>query len=413
MISRVKSVKSLGGACLLALLLLPTPSLAQAPQATLTLDPDGPVTVGTPVTVTATVLVPTFMPSPPVWPDLQIADAVTRQPDRATRPVTQRIGRDSWSGIARTWQIVPQRAADYDLGAPEVAITYADPGDSHPVTATLALPDVAFSATVPPGAEGIDPFLAATSLQLTARLDGLPAAPKPGDAVTLTLTAAAAGPPAILIPPLGSRLATPAGLRAYPREPVLADAPTATRTEAVTFVIEAPGTYVLPAVALDWWNTTSGRRETATTVSLQVVVPDPPGWGRAGAGSHARGLALAAALAALAALLGAVLVSRRRARPPSEARLYRALRRAIRRAPPSEIRGCLARWQAALPGRPAPLPALDAALRALERPTYGPPDPVAMGSPRPDLLAAVEAMRASAPARRRAALPDLNPVPGS
>lgn len=408
-------MKSLTAACLLALLLLPAPSLAQAPQATLTLDPAGPVTVGTPVTVTATVLVPTFMPSPPVWPDLQIADAVTRQPARATHPVTQRIGRDSWSGVARTWQIIPQRAADYDLGAPEVAITYADPGDSHPVTATLALPDIAFSASVPPGAEGIDPFLAATSLELTARLDGLPEAPKPGDAVTLTLTAAAAGPPAILIPPLAARLVTPAGLRAYPREPVLADGPTATRTEAVTYVIEAPGTYAFPALALDWWNTTGGRRETATTDPLQVIVPAPPGWGAAGPRGHARALALsAAALGALAAAVAAVLVGlrRRRARPPSEASLYRALRRAIRRAPPSEIRRRLARWQAALPDRPTP-PALGAALRALERPAYGPASGAVKGDPRRDLLAVVETMRASGPPRRRAGLPGLNPVPGS
>ena len=57
------------------------------------LDPEGPVTVGTPLAVTATVLVPTWMPEPPAWPDLQIADAITRLPERATRPVTERIGR--------------------------------------------------------------------------------------------------------------------------------------------------------------------------------------------------------------------------------------------------------------------------------------------------------------------------------
>ena len=128
------------------------------------LDPEGPVTVGTPVEVTATVLVPSYMPRPPVWPDLQIADAITRLPERATRPVTQRIGQESWSGIARTWEIVPQRAADYDLGGAEVEVTWADPESNAPVETTVELPGIAITATVPAGAEGIDPFLAATSL---------------------------------------------------------------------------------------------------------------------------------------------------------------------------------------------------------------------------------------------------------
>ena len=115
--------------------LVTAPALAQTtaqPQVTVTLDPDGPVTVGTPVEITATVLVPTWMPDPPVWPDLQIADAITRLPERSTHPVSQRVGRESWSGVARTWQIVPQRAADYDLGQTQIALTYADPDTSQP-----------------------------------------------------------------------------------------------------------------------------------------------------------------------------------------------------------------------------------------------------------------------------------------
>ena len=63
-----------------------------APTVTVDLDPGASVTVGTPVAVSITVLVPTFMPEPPAWPDLQIADAVTRLPGRATTPVTRRVG---------------------------------------------------------------------------------------------------------------------------------------------------------------------------------------------------------------------------------------------------------------------------------------------------------------------------------
>ena len=97
-------------ACILVLAVVAMPVLAQEPvqpQVAVTLDPEGPVTVGTPVGVTVTVLVPTYMPEPPDWPDLQIADAVTRLPERATHPVTERVGGESWSGIARVCRSAP------------------------------------------------------------------------------------------------------------------------------------------------------------------------------------------------------------------------------------------------------------------------------------------------------------------
>jgi hypothetical protein len=396
----------------LALFLLPCSALAQQPQLTVTFDPDGPVTVGTPVDVTATVLVPTFMPDPPAWPDLQVADAVTRMPDRATRPVTERIGRDTWSGVARTWQIIPQRAGDFDLGQPQVTITWADPETNQPTTTPLDLPSVAFSATLPAGAEGIDPFLAATAVTLTVAIDGLSASPKPGDAFTLTVTTTAAGPPAILLPPLAGRIATPPGLRAYPREPALTDGATATRTEAIAYVIEGPGTYAFPPLTLDWWNTTTGTRETATADPVRLTVAAPTGWPAPHRGGGRPSATIVAVLLGIAAALGvAVLRFRHRTpRPPSEAGLYRALRRAVRGAPTPEIRRRFCQWRSALPELPVTPAPVGAALRALERPTYGPPGEQApQTAARRALLSALAAMRTSEQRRGYAPLPPLNP----
>ena len=211
-----------------------------APTVEVTLDPEGEITVGTPVTVRLTVLVPTYMPQPPVWPDLQIADAITGLAETATHPVSRNVGGTTLAGVTRTFEIVPQRPAEFDLSGAAFTVTYADPDTNAPQEATLPVPDIALTATVPPGAEGLDTFLAAQSLTLTASIDGLPGAPKPGDAftLTLTLTTTATGTPAMLLPPLLDRLPTPQGLRAYPREPQLTDTPgergappSATRTE--------------------------------------------------------------------------------------------------------------------------------------------------------------------------------------
>ncbi len=142
---------------LLLLLALGLPATAQeTPIIAVDIDPTAPVTVGTPVAIAITVLVPTFMPQPPDWPDLQIADAITRLPERATRPVTRRIGEASWSGLTRTYEVIPQRAANYDLSDAAVSLTWAG-ADNSPQQATLPVPDIAFSATVPPGAGGSTP----------------------------------------------------------------------------------------------------------------------------------------------------------------------------------------------------------------------------------------------------------------
>jgi hypothetical protein len=391
--------------------LLAAPAFAQeGPWVSVTLDPEGPVTVGTPLRVTATLLVPTFMPRPPAWPDLQIADAITRLPDRATHPVTQRVGGESWSGIARTWEIIPQRPADYDIGAAEAVVTYADPETNAPVEARLALPDVAFSATVPAGAQGIDPFLAATSLTLTATLDGLPDTPKPGDAFTLTLTTTAEGPPAMLLPALSDRLPTPDGLRAYPRQPALVDGAAATRTEAIAYVVERPGDFALPSVGLDWWNTGAQAAETATTESVTIHVEAPPGWRASDEPVPVRKLAWIA-VAAVSGVATLVLLARRRRRPPSSAALRRALRAAARNAPPAEIRTRLAAWRASLarPLNVASSNSIERALRAVERLHYGPrTDSNTGAAARRALVAEVDAARISHEVATKV-LPGLNP----
>jgi hypothetical protein len=396
------------------------PALAQTapePQVTVTLAPDGPVIAGTPVEVTATLLVPTWMPRPPDWPDLQIADAITRLPERATRPVTQRVGDESWSGLARTWEIVPQRPADFDLGAPPVTVTYANPETSAPVETTVSLPEIAFTATVPPGAEGIDPFLAATALTVEARFDGLPESPKPGDAFTLTLVTTASGPPAILLPPLAPRLPTPPGLHAYPRQPTLADSPggppTATRSETVSYVIQEPGTYALPAVGLDWWDTASESRQRAETAPISITVPPPAGWRDAARSGPSPAALLALGAVVLVAAAVAVVLWRRRTRPPSEAGRYRRLRRAIRHGTPAEIRARLSDWQDARQDRSERVQrAIEAPLHDLDRLTYG---PARNGTPeqsvRAALLVAVADARSSSPDRRGQDLPALNPCP--
>lgn len=411
-------------------ILLASPAFAQQPpdaaSIEVAVDPEGPVIVGTPVEISLTVLVPTYMPDPPVWPDLQLADAITRLPERATHPVTRRSRGATLSGLTRTYEVVPQRAADYDFTDATVAVTYADPETNAPRQATLPVPGFSISATIPEGARDLDPFLAAASLDLKATVDGLPDHPKPGDSFSLTLTATASGPPAMLLPPLAAVPPTPAGLRAYPRQPELRDAPatgdapaTATRTETIAYVIEAPGQYVLPAISIGWWNLSSQTVETASTSPVAIDVPAPPGWRDAPSSAalhRPRNLVLAAAGLGLIAGI-ATFVRRRtshpRPRPVSERRLYRELVRSVLRDPPETVRSRVTSWLGALsPADPTPTPDIEKALLALERTVLGPePDVAALPSRRRTLRSILQAHRRACPPRtRRSGQPFLSPL---
>ena len=68
---------------------------------------------------------------------------------------------------------------------------------------------------------------------------------------------------------------TPPGLSAYPDIPELQDRSnrgeaTAIRRQAITYVVVEPGQYQLPGVELPWWNTGTGRRETAVLPALAI-----------------------------------------------------------------------------------------------------------------------------------------------
>lgn len=96
------------------------PAFAETPQ----LAPEQPA-----------VLVPTDLAQPPVWLDLQIVDATMRLPDHAMRPVMQQSGQQNWSGIARSWQVFPQRPAHFDVEERAVAVIEADPETNRAVEA--------------------------------------------------------------------------------------------------------------------------------------------------------------------------------------------------------------------------------------------------------------------------------------
>jgi len=262
---------------------------------------EGDIIVGQPLTLRMKLLVPSWMPKPPVWPTLEVPSLLVRLPERASTPVSETIDGDTWSGISRAYRLYPLEVGGYEIPGQSLIVTYADPGKPDPIQSEMALEPIRFEAVLPKGAEGLDPPIVANGLTLEQQIEGGPDLAT-GDAVTRIVTASIKGTTPILLPALLPDLTPvdgpdPAPLRAYPKEPVVAQSEqrgvlSGSRTETTTYVAQGGGSVKLAPIIVNWFNLDSGKVETAelvgATLSITAPPPPPPGlvdyarWGAMG-----------------------------------------------------------------------------------------------------------------------------------
>ncbi len=227
---------------------------------------------GQPLTLRLTVLSPTYLTSPPVWPSFEAPNLLIRLPEGATTPTSERIGGETWSGVSRRYRISPMIPGAFPLPAQEVAVTWSDPQTGKPAKTVLKTEPVTFKGVPPPGTEGLDPFIAADSLQITRQVEGSPQTMKPGDSVIVTITATVRGVSPMFLPDLPAPVPIE-GIAAYPDDPVVTETeergrPGGTRVERVTLVAEAGGGGELPPISLRWFDLETSMIETATVDGL-------------------------------------------------------------------------------------------------------------------------------------------------
>lgn len=273
-------------AAVLASLTAPVGAHAQQPTSSqqtrepivrVTIDPPR-VVVSQKTTLQIDVLAPNYMTSPPVLPEFQIRNAVTR-PQQSVNFVEQHDG-TTYAGVRFEFAIYPQEAGAYAVSDQTLTVTYAAvPPKTREVT--LPLPRIEFQSFIPDAAVQLDPFVAATSLTIAQTVQQSSDPPKVGDTLTRTVTIKAEGVPAMLLPPVAFPTVT--GLAVYPAQPIVRDQTDArtgglatTRVDAATYVLQEPGDYLLPAVAVRWWNVRTERIETAQLDTISLHVLDNP-----------------------------------------------------------------------------------------------------------------------------------------
>ena len=189
------------------------------------------------------VLAPTWFPQPPVFPNFELPNTLTRLPANSSGPISERVGRSTWSGIQRRYQIYPLIAGQFQISARQVTVTYADPASREPIELDLALPVINFSSEVPPGAESLDPYIAGERFELRREVSGDSDGLSAGDAIEMTYQATLEGLPAMFLPDLFTDPQIP-GLSVYAREPVIHDEDgRAVREEKLTLVFDGGGEF--------------------------------------------------------------------------------------------------------------------------------------------------------------------------
>ncbi|NOC82460.1 BatD family protein [Ruegeria sp. HKCCD6428] len=240
--------------------------------------PNEAVIVGQPAIVRIKVLVPTFMPQPPVFPPLEQQNVLVRLPERASGPISETVDGETWSGVQRSYRLYPLTSGPVAYDAQEVVVTFADPQSNDPVQVSVALPSIQLNAEIPEGAQGLDPLIIASGFSLDQKLDG-PTDMQAGDSITREISAQISGTTALTIPALTPQDQSQL-LRAYPKEPRFSETEdrgilSGQRVEETVYIAQDGGETQLSAVSIDWFNLDTGQIETASLPSTKLTLAPP------------------------------------------------------------------------------------------------------------------------------------------
>lgn len=267
---------------LLMLSFLPFGTFAQTsntpqPQVTVQM-PNEDVIVGQPTILRIKVLVPTFIPSPPIFPALEQENLLVRLPERASGPVSEFVNGETWSGVQRSYRIYPLAPGAIEFGAQDMTVTFADPETNKPNQIAVPLPPIRINAVVPEGARDLNPLIIATGFELTQEVNG-PKEMQAGDAVTRRLTARISGTSPIMIPQL-IQDNQDSLLRSYPKEPRFTETEdrgilSGQRIDETVYLAQDGGETQLPPVSFQWFDLTTNTVETVGVDAVDLKLSAP------------------------------------------------------------------------------------------------------------------------------------------
>ncbi len=134
---------------------------------------------------------------------------------------------------------------------------------------------ISFSIKPAPAGLGGVQWLPASQLQLTEQWSENPPKFTAGEPITRTLTISAKGLSAAQLPALDGQNID--GLKLYPDQPVLKDNKddngiSGVRTHKIAIMPTRPGSFILPAIEVKWWNVNTDKMEVARLPPREITV---------------------------------------------------------------------------------------------------------------------------------------------
>jgi len=229
-------------------------------------EPTRQVVIGQQTRFFVEILTDTWFTKAPAYPELTLEGAIALMPEQLGMNFTERIDGVTFAAQRRSYVIFPQRAGPLKIPSLRIRLGVSEDGKAG-TPFTLSTPPLRLNVVLPAEAEGVDGLV--TTPRLTVRdrwskpLDDL----KVGDAVERTVQMNAARALGMLLPDLA--FVAPPGIAVYPHQPRIQDSVNrgqyrGERVETVTYVLQRPGEFTLPAIELHWWNLARGMLETET-----------------------------------------------------------------------------------------------------------------------------------------------------
>ena len=247
-------------------------AVAAEPFVRAAIEGNGDIVPGQQVRLTVDVFVPDFFTSPPQFPLFAVPNAMVTLPDERSFNLTQTIDGVQYSGIRRSYAIVPEASGPYSL--PDIRIELGYSVEGKPTKATVTMPGVSF--TVGGSSLPDQPVFAAHGLTIEQSFDRDPSKLKAGDALSRIIAITALDTQAMMIPPV--ELGSASGLQQYVKPPKIEDGidinreTASRRTETIIYTAAATGTFDMPAVSYPWFDVDSKTEKTATLPDVKVMV---------------------------------------------------------------------------------------------------------------------------------------------